>query len=265
MKTLSLDFQSNSDLVASKDLKYKLLYFGIHFGGASARGILAYAGADWTPVYPDNWGTDKAKQPFELIPVLTVIRPDNNDGSGQKELVLAENMAIDLFLAKQFGLHGENAWEEAVINAYYSHSNAMFFQEVMNNFFWESAGKSEEEKAEYLKVKLLEGSLSNWARIHEEHLKNNHLNGHYVGSRTTLADIRTTTLLDSLSKIIGKDRVAQVVNETATPGVIKVVKNVENQPSYKTWIESEEYKKLDVKSVTLVKEHHPELYRELAN
>jgi len=198
MKTLSLDFQSNSDLVASKDLKYKLLYFGIHFGGASARGILAYAGADWTPVYPDNWGTDKAKQPFELIPVLTVIRPDNNGGGsgGQQELVLAENMAIDLFLAKQFGLHGENAWEEAVINAYYSHSNAMFFQEVMNNFFWESAGKSEEEKAEYLKVKLLEGSLSNWARIHEEHLKNNHLNGHYVGNRVR----RSLSLSLSLSQ-----------------------------------------------------------------
>ncbi|KAK3816268.1 MAG: hypothetical protein J3Q66DRAFT_440721 [Benniella sp.] len=197
MKTLSLAFQSNSDLVASKDLKYKLLYFGIHFG-------------------------DKAKQPFEVIPVLTVIRPDNNNnndsnnGSDQQELVLAENMAIDLFLAKQFGLHGENAWEEAVIKC---------------------------------KVHFPTGQGS---------MKNNHLNGHYVGNWTTLADIRTTTLLDSFSKIIGKARVAQVVNETATPGIIKVVKNVENQPSYKAWIESEEYKKRDAKSMTLVKEH-PEL------
>lgn len=66
-------------------------------------------------------------------------------------------------------------------------------------------------------------------------------------------------MLDALSKIIGKDRVAQVVNETATPGIIKVVKNVENKPGYKAWIGSEEYKKLDVGSVPLIKEHHPEL------
>ncbi|KAG0368803.1 hypothetical protein BC939DRAFT_330308 [Gamsiella multidivaricata] len=253
MKTFNLDSETNSKIVASKDLKYTLAYFGIHFAGASARGILAYAGADWTPVYP-NWGSEKSAQPFEVIPVLTIIDL-KNDGH---ELVLAENVAIDIFLAKQFGLHGSNAWEEALINAFYSNSNTMFFQEIMNNFFWESSGKDEEEKAKYLET-FLNDALTTWGRIHEAHLENNHGNGHYVGNRTTLADIRTTTMLDALEKIIGKDRVATIINETKTPNVIKVRENVEAKPSYQTWITSEEYQKLDVKSTALVKEHHPEL------
>ncbi|GJJ74165.1 hypothetical protein EMPS_06523 [Entomortierella parvispora] len=253
MKVYNLDSTENSKLIKAEGLQYKLLYFGMHYGGTSARGILAYANADWEPVFPTpNWGVEKPNAPFEMIPVLTVIHP-----TGQK-LVLAENVAIDIFLAKQFGLHGENAWEEALINSFYSNSNTFFYQEIMNIFFWESSSKDEEEKAKYLDTFLNE-QLSNWARIHEAHLENNHLNGHYVGNRATLADIRTTTMLDSLEKIIGKERVATVVNEAKTPGILKVRHLVESKDSYAGWIQSAEYKKLDVKSESMLRDHHPEL------
>ncbi|KAF9114537.1 hypothetical protein BGX27_010512 [Mortierella sp. AM989] len=185
MKPLNLDFEENSKLVASGNLKYKVVYFSMHFGGTNSRGILTYAGVNWTSVYP-NWGTDKSNMPFEVVPALTVIHPDG------KELVLAENVAIGIFLAKQFGLHGQNTWEEALINSFYSNSNTM---------------------------------------IQESHLEKNHLNGHYVGNRTTLADIRITTLLDPTEKILGKERIATVINETKTPGIIKVRKIVESKPS----------------------------------
>ncbi|KAI1318504.1 hypothetical protein EDD11_006386 [Mortierella claussenii] len=261
MKTLSLNSTENSQLIASKDLQYTLSYFAIHFAGASARGILAYAGADWKPIYP-NWGAEKPLTPFERLPVLTIIHPNSGEEESQpKELHLAENVAIDMFLAKQFGFHGNDAWEEALINAYYSNSNIMFFQEIMNNYFWTSVDKSDEEKKKYLDT-LLNEQLSDWARIHEGHLENNHLNGHYVGNRTTLPDIRTTTMLDALEKIIGKERLAIVVNETKTPGIIKVRHTIESKPSYSTWINSDEYKKLDVKSTAFVKDHHPELLSE---
>lgn len=52
MKTFNLDYDENSKIVAQDGLKYKLSYFGMHFGGTSARGILAYAGADWTSTFP---------------------------------------------------------------------------------------------------------------------------------------------------------------------------------------------------------------------
>ncbi|KAG0020424.1 hypothetical protein BGZ82_011599 [Podila clonocystis] len=251
MKTFNLDYEENSKITAQNGLKYKLSYFGIHFGGTSSRGILAYAGADWTPTYP-VWRDEKANAPFELIPVLTIISPDG------KELVLAENVAIDIFLAKQFGLHGANPWEEAIINAYYSNSNTFFFQEIMNNFFWESQAKSEEEKRQYLD-KMVNEQLPTWARIHEAHLTNNHLNGHYVGSRTTLADIRTTTMLDALEKIIGAERVATVVNADKTPGIAKVRAQVEAKTSYAAWLTSEEYTKLNKTSANFVKDMRPEL------
>ncbi|KAF8925288.1 hypothetical protein EDD21DRAFT_446816 [Dissophora ornata] len=253
MKTFNIDYEENSRLITSDHLKYQLAYFPIHFGGTSARGILAYGGADWTPTYP-NWGTEKLNMPFGFLPVLTILHPEDN----KKELILAENVAVDIFLAKQFGLHGENAWEEALINSFYSSSNMFFFQEIMFNFFWESSQKDEEEKKKYLE-KFLNETLTDWGKTHEAHLKQNHQNGHYVGNRTTLADIRTTTMLNALEKIIGKERVASVINETNTPGVVKVRRNVESKPSYEAWTTSEEYKKLDVNSAAFVKDHHPEL------
>ncbi|KAG0297745.1 hypothetical protein BGZ98_000456, partial [Dissophora globulifera] len=62
MKVYSIDCQEDSKLVASKNLKYTLAYFELHFSGVSGRALLAYAGADWTPVYPD-WGADKTNMP----------------------------------------------------------------------------------------------------------------------------------------------------------------------------------------------------------
>ncbi|KAF9089027.1 hypothetical protein BGX23_006977 [Mortierella sp. AD031] len=251
MKPFNINSDENSKLVTSDNLKYTLTYFSLHFAGTNARGILAYAGAAWTPLYV-NWGVDKPNMPFEVLPVLNIIHPDG------KELTLAENNAIDIFLAKQFGLHGKNEWEEALINAFYSSSNSMFFQEIMNNFFWESSGKSDEEKAKYLDD-FLNKTLASWGRIHEAHLVNNHSNGHYVGDRTTLADIRTATMLDALEKIVGADRVATIINTDKTPSVIKVRQQVESKASYKSWTSSDEYRKLNVNSAGFVKDHHPEL------
>jgi len=66
-------------------------------------------------------------------------------------------------------------------------------------------------------------------------------------------------MLDALEKIIGKERLATVVNESKTPGIIRVRNKVESKDSYANWILCEEYKKLDVKSEGMVRDHHPEL------
>lgn len=54
-----------------------------------------------------------------------------------------------------------------------------------------------------------------------------------------------------------------MINETATPGILKVVKNIESCLPYESWINSQEYKTLDKGSMGMVKEHHPELHPEL--
>ncbi|KAG0001935.1 hypothetical protein BGZ79_003929, partial [Entomortierella chlamydospora] len=45
--------------------------------------------------------------------------------------------------------------------------------------------------------------------------------------RTNLVDIRTTTTLDPMEKILGMKRVATAVNESKGPGIIKACRNVE--------------------------------------
>ncbi|KAG0299652.1 hypothetical protein BGZ98_009872 [Dissophora globulifera] len=129
---------------------------------------------------------------------------------------------------------------------------------MMVNFFWRSATKSEEEKAIALDT-FLTKELSTWCNYHEAHLKNNHQNGHYVGNRTTVADIRTTIVLEALPKIIGVDRFKSIINETNTPGFLKVVASVQSKPSYAAWINSDEYRRLDSRTADFVKKHHPEL------
>jgi hypothetical protein len=68
------------------------------------------------------------------------------------------------------------------------------------------------------------------------------------------------TLLDVIEKIVGKERVATVVNEIKTPGIIKVRNNVEGKASYQNWIVSDEYKKIDTKTTSFVQNNHPELF-----
>ncbi|KAG0316766.1 hypothetical protein BGZ99_006701 [Dissophora globulifera] len=269
MKVYDIDCQENSKLVTSKSIKYTLTYFDFHFGGMSARALLAYGGADWTPLYPDwepgnsnwpfderFWEADRKKTPFGSLPILKII--GIGEGGTERELMLGENFAIDQFLAKQFGLQGENSWEEALINSFYASADFFFYREMMVNFFWRSATKSDEEKAIALNT-FLTKDLSAWCNYHEVHLKNNHQNGYYVGNRTTLADIRTTTLLEALPKIIGVERFETVINETNTPGILKVVASVRSKPSYAAWINSDEYKRLDSRTTAFVKLHHPEL------
>ncbi|KAG0289875.1 hypothetical protein BGZ98_003664, partial [Dissophora globulifera] len=56
------------------------------------------------------------------------------------------------------------------------------------------------------------------------------------------------TVLDALTKVIGVARFNSVINETTTPGLHKVVTNVQSNPSYAAWINSDEYKNLDSKT-----------------
>ncbi|KAG0211723.1 Glutathione S-transferase S1 [Mortierella sp. GBA30] len=238
MTTLNLDFEENSILVASDKLKYELKYFPLHFGGTNARG---------------DWPADKPNTLFGQIPVLTIIHPDG------KKIELGESAAIDIFLAKQFGLHGNNAWEEAVINALYAHSNHFWFFGTMANFFWSSTDKTDEEKAQ-LAEKYLNESLTNWATIHETTLIKNNNTGHYVGNRTTLADIRSATLLGTIEVIFGKERVAKVVNETKTPAIVKLRATIESKPSYAAWIESDTFKNLTIASQGFAKQYHGHLF-----
>ncbi|KAF9125723.1 hypothetical protein BG015_004832, partial [Linnemannia schmuckeri] len=105
-KSLSTDRRSAS---------YKLEHFHISGFGAVPREMLAYGGAQWEDVIVTNWPAE-VKSPFGVFPVLHIKTADG------RELRLSESNVIEHYLAKQFGLLGENEWEKLQIKTFYSSS-----------------------------------------------------------------------------------------------------------------------------------------------
>ncbi|CAI2332168.1 unnamed protein product [Caenorhabditis sp. 36 PRJEB53466] len=87
---------------------YKLSYLELRGLAEPARQILAYAGEVFEDVRIErkDWPALKSKMPFGTVPVLHV------DGKP-----LGQSHAIARYLARQFGLAGQNAWEEAQVNS----------------------------------------------------------------------------------------------------------------------------------------------------
>ncbi|CAI5452015.1 unnamed protein product [Caenorhabditis angaria] len=87
---------------------YKLSYFANRGAGEIPRQILAVAEQQFEDerITKEEWPDRKNSTPFGKLPVLTV------DGKQ-----LAQSHAICRYLAKQFGLHGSSAWEEAQVNS----------------------------------------------------------------------------------------------------------------------------------------------------
>uniref|UniRef100_A0A8R1IXB1 glutathione transferase n=1 Tax=Caenorhabditis japonica TaxID=281687 RepID=A0A8R1IXB1_CAEJA len=87
---------------------YKISYFPLRFAGEVARQILAYAGQDFEDdrIANHNWPAIKPKVPFGTLPVLYV------DGKP-----LGQSHAIARYLAREFGINGKTAWEEAQVNS----------------------------------------------------------------------------------------------------------------------------------------------------
>ncbi|EFO91469.1 hypothetical protein GCK72_005868 [Caenorhabditis remanei] len=89
-------------------VSYKLTYFDGRGAGEVSRQILAYAGQQFEDkrVSHEQWPALKDSTPFGQLPVLEV------DGKP-----LAQSHAIARFLAREFKLNGQNAWEEGQVNS----------------------------------------------------------------------------------------------------------------------------------------------------
>ncbi|ETN80926.1 glutathione S-transferase protein [Necator americanus] len=91
-----------------KMVQYKLIYFDGRGRAECARQIFALAGHQYDDVRltPEKFAEIKPKLPFGQVPVLEV------DGKQ-----LAQSFAIARFLARQWGLSGSNAFDEAVVDS----------------------------------------------------------------------------------------------------------------------------------------------------
>ncbi|CAI2332132.1 unnamed protein product [Caenorhabditis sp. 36 PRJEB53466] len=87
---------------------YKISYFPLRGAGELARQILTYVGQEFEDhrISREEWPAIKPTTPFGQLPLLEV------DGK-----VLAQSHAIARYLARQFGINGKTAWEEAQVNS----------------------------------------------------------------------------------------------------------------------------------------------------
>ncbi|KAJ1986781.1 hypothetical protein H4R33_003160 [Dimargaris cristalligena] len=205
--------------------------FEVHYVPATgraeiSRAILEYANADYQSTYPTDWAAEKSQTPFGQLPVLKEYEPDSTEPS----FVLPDSDAIQRYLAARFGLYGtspadvkSNAQQDAVLGQWKDVMEVMILAVYV--------AKTEEEKA--AKFEKLGVMAAHLYQKHDELLLRNGT-GHYVGNKTTLADIVAYMSLERLATMpIYKDTLEKHVGE----GLRKFKATIEQDPAFKRYQE----------------------------
>ncbi|KAG0370148.1 Glutathione S-transferase S1 [Mortierella sp. AD032] len=157
---------------------FKLLYFPIHSNGATIREILSIAGAKWENLVPGD-------------------------------VILAEAGVIEQYLAKQFELLGSNEYEENLIKSFHSSTASLHSLHATTVAFI----PDREARKRAMKV-FRDGPFRAWVTLHEKHLRDNGSNGHYIGDKLTLADIRTANLIEHMNLQTGGQALYDIINRS---------------------------------------------------
>lgn len=88
---------------------------------------------------------------------------------------------------------------------------------------------------------FLEVTLRNWVLNCEKQLRVNE-GPHLVGGRLSLADIKTSVLMDMFLAIKGVDT---YLNEQVAPGLWKLKRTIDTSPGYRAYRESEMFREQD--------------------
>ncbi|KAG0211475.1 hypothetical protein BGX28_007836 [Mortierella sp. GBA30] len=207
---------------------YKLEYFDVSGVGAVPRDILAFGQADWEPLPITNWPAE-IKAPFGVFPVLHI-----KTASGV-EVKLSESIILEHYLAKRFGLLGDNEWEEQQIKMF--HSSSLYLRERL---FMRVTWNYKEVMDKALETFLTQ-HLPLWIETHTKHLKDNGSNGHYIGNKLSLADLQTANDIDHFQFTFGGDKIVELIKKS--PEIWKVKETVDAEPMLQRWRQSEAYKK----------------------
>ncbi|KAF9973643.1 hypothetical protein BGZ73_003112 [Actinomortierella ambigua] len=231
--------QKLSEVIKAKDSSFTFYYFDLHTHGATPRALLAYADADWKQHLPNNWfSPDKAEKLQTIYGTLPLLY----DHQGNTTVEVAEALNIELYLAEKFDLLGDNVAEAVQIHGAYSNTRALMHRQE-DAYFTRKAHQAAERQ------RFIDTYLMQWIRTHEAVLAKNGSNGHYVGNRTSLADIKTAVAIEQLLNELYEfedGSYADLINPIATPSLWKVRETVLAKDSYRQWRESQTFKELKV-------------------
>lgn len=88
--------------------------------------------------------------------------------------------------------------------------------------------------------RFLSEELPLWIETHTKHLKDNGSNGHYVGNKLSLADLKTANIIDHFQFIKDGDKVLEMIKKKS-PEIWKVKETVDAEPRLQQWRQSEGY------------------------
>jgi len=154
----------------------------------------------------------KKTMPFHQVPVLTV------NGKVQ----IAQSSAINRFLAKRFGLFGDNDIDSALIDAVGEQ-----LTDVRKTWYTDKT-KDGEKPGENLK-KFFDTTFPEQLSLLESNVRGN---GHFVGSKVSLADVQFYYLVF----VFARDNPQVEASLSQYPKLKQVYETVSNNANIKKWV-----------------------------
>ncbi|KAF9350299.1 hypothetical protein BGX26_011498, partial [Mortierella sp. AD094] len=188
-----------------------------------------------------DWANQKEHTPFKCLPVVYEVTSDGT------VLELAESQAIERYLATKFHLYGKNDYEHHKVEQFFTSTDT-----AQQTFGTKVVGAAPDKRAEEAN-KFYAEVLPKFIEVHEAHLKKNGSNGHYVGDSTTLADIKTTLLINRILFLRPKGADEVPFSAEKTPLLWKVRETVDNHPTLAAWKKSQRYEELNAGTKNLFK------------
>ncbi|KAG0205392.1 Glutathione S-transferase S1 [Mortierella sp. GBA30] len=224
-----------NDASSRRDSTFRVHYFPFQGFAYTARLILATTGAKFESTSPANWPAEKGSTPFGVLPILyeTVSIP----GTEEQVLEIPESGAIEQYLARKFDLLGSSSIEETRIHAFASSANSIGTFVFLRIFFTKDVTHKQE-----LLEQFVTKTAPAWVQMHEDYLTSIKTNGHVVGGRLSLADIKAVITIELIRSLASDD---DLISAKKTPGLWRVWETINAIPSYVAWKQTESYKKLD--------------------
>ncbi|CAB3404381.1 unnamed protein product [Caenorhabditis bovis] len=199
-------------------VQYKLSYFPLRGAAEVIRQIFAVAGKEFEDhrIPREQWPAIKPTTVFGQLPILEV------DGKP-----LAQSHAIARYLAREFGLNGKGAWEEAQVNAV-----ADQFKDYMaeiKQFQMVVIGFAEGDKEKLYKEVFAPAFQKHFSFFKK--FLDSAKSGYLVGSSLTWVDLLIANHIETLAA-----KGEKVLDEF--PEFVAHQKLVHSNPNIKKWIET---------------------------
>ncbi|XP_049764699.1 glutathione S-transferase-like isoform X1 [Schistocerca cancellata] len=201
--------------------KYKLTYYPSKAIGEPIRLLLSYGKIEFEDDRFDrkDWPSIKPNMPFGQVPVLEI------DGKR-----IYQSLAISRYLGKQFGLVGDNDWENLQIDMVAD--TAMDLKLKIDKFFYEPDEVEKEKKKTAILNELETIIMPRLDNLAKEN------GGYLAAGKLSWADFYFVGILDYLNYMAGFDITKDC------PNLIALRKKVLELPGVKEWVAKRPYTEL---------------------